>query len=216
MKTARQPLLSPLWVLFERPSIYRLNQQITGRMVAQALKRLLKQHLALTGGEVVLDIGCGVGDYVSCFPDQRYIGIDINSDYIEQARQAYGHSANVEFLCQDVNHLDNTTLEADCAYCAAVSHHLTNDEILNLVHNILKLVKGKFVIVDFCLPSVWRNPLAYVLVKLDRGRYGRTRDHLVELLRASSARVTSVTSDFGFPFNAVGVTLERRSEGPAS
>src|SRR5215471_11674536 len=107
------PMLRPLWKLFDRPSVYRLNQALTGYPLSLAYKRLLRRHLQLRGGEILLDIGCGTGDYAPCFPDQTYIGLDFNPDYIARAREAYRHLPNVSFLCQDINALRENNFLAD-------------------------------------------------------------------------------------------------------
>jgi SAM-dependent methyltransferase len=212
----RNKIMRWLWKLFENPAVYRLNQQLTGYLLSLAYRRLLRRHLELRKGETVLDVGCGTGDYAADFPDQQYIGVDINPAYIERARVAFSRLPNVSFQCLDLNTLGAGDLSADCAYCVAVTHHLTDQELLAFVHTGTRLARRRFVVVDLYLPPVWRNPLGHLLVKLDRGRYGRSKERLLEVLGQAGPRITAVSFDFGFPYPALGVTFATHGPGGAS
>jgi cyclopropane fatty-acyl-phospholipid synthase-like methyltransferase len=177
----------------------------------RAYKRLLRGHLQLTGGETVLDIGCGTGDYADSFPEQHYVGLDFNSGYVERAKAAFSHLRNVSFRCMDLNELRAEQFCADHAYCVAVTHHLTDAEVRDLVRNAMSVVKGRFVVVDMYLPSPVTNPIGYLLVKIDRGRYGRSKERLLEVLRSAGTPIAAVSTDFGFPLAALAVTFERSS-----
>jgi SAM-dependent methyltransferase len=208
-------LMRRVWALFERPAVYRLNQLLTGYLLSLAYKRLLLKHLELKGAETILDIGCGTGDYAPLFEKQRYIGIDYNPDYINRAKQIYGNLPNVNFFCVDINELPKLNFAADHAYCAAVTHHLTDEEVLGMARSVLKAVGKRFVIVDLYLPNLFLNPIGFLLVKMDRGRYGRSKDDWLALIQRTGARVTKTSFDFGFPYHAAAVTLESPAISPA-
>lgn len=201
-------LMRWLWKLFEHPAIYRLNQRLLGYLPVLAYQRLLRAHLQLSGGETLLDIGCGTGDYANSFPNQHYIGLDINAVYVDRARTTFGHLPNVSFRCMDLNALACEHFLADHAFCIAVTHHLTDTEVQHLVRNAIAIVRNRFVVVDLYLPSPWLNPIGYFLVKLDRGRYGRSKQRLLTLLKDTGIPMTVISTDFGFPYPALAATFQ--------
>ncbi len=201
-------LLANPWSILERPLVYRAVQLFPGYFLTQAYRRLLFRHLRAAPSETVLDVGCGTGNYVDYFPQQRYIGLDINPDYIEHATRIHGQAANATYVCLDLNKLKDANLNADYGFCLAVTHHLTDSELQDMIRNVLESVRSAFIIVDLCLPSIWSNPVGYLLVKLDRGKYGRPREKLIAVVE-KVCRVKEVSTDFGFPYPAVGLTLVR-------
>jgi SAM-dependent methyltransferase len=205
-----RPILQAFWRSFEHPAIYRSVQLSIAYPLARAYKRLLLKHLELSGGETILDVGCGTGEYAILFKGEKYIGMDLNQKYIDRAREVYRGLPNASFVCLEIKELAKQKVAIDHAYCVAVTHHLTDEEVIGMVQDAMHLVKGKFVVVDLYLPKFWRNPLGHFLVKMDRGRFGRPKERLLELLRSIGLPISAVSTDSGFPWPAVAVTFANR------
>jgi len=113
-------------------------------------RRNLETVLAAVGaqvqpGDVVLDIGCGVGRLVRVLAEQatHVHGIDVSAEMLEQARELNAHLTNVTW-----HHGDGTTLHPieDESIDAVVSHvvfqHIPDPEItLGYVREIGRVLK---------------------------------------------------------------------------
>ena len=64
---------------------------------------LLKRWGVPEGRHSVIDLGCGTGQY-SRLTEGPYVGVDMNSRYIDHARRA-NRRPNVSFRCVDVAEL---------------------------------------------------------------------------------------------------------------
>lgn len=95
--------------------------QVTSLESAQMYKRISFRMMALSGGDKVLDVGCGTGDDVrelATFVGNsgKVIGIDVSQDFIDQANEnERTDSLPVEFrqgtaysIPFDDNHFDST------------------------------------------------------------------------------------------------------------
>jgi SAM-dependent methyltransferase len=73
--------------------------------------------LPLVKGELVLDLGCGVGDLAAEFVARgaRVIGIDMNEELLNEAR--FRGLANAEFQMGDVRSPPNLGIAADGIWC---------------------------------------------------------------------------------------------------
>jgi len=95
---------------------------------------------------IVVDYGCGIGrvaKYVA-MNAKKVIGLDINDDFVEIARN-YVKSPNAEFYCSDVFFEEKI---ADFVYCLMVLQHNDADnrkKIIRQINNLLK-IKGTVVI----------------------------------------------------------------------
>jgi SAM-dependent methyltransferase len=166
------------------------------------------EMLSLTGREGVLDVGCGTGEYSQLLAYGSYVGVDFNPEYIDWARQAYGRDG-VSFHSMDVADVPKLRLNLESAFCIAVTHHLSDSELKKMVADVMAAVSDRFVIVDLILPPVWRNPLSHFLIRIDRGRHGRTKERLLQVLGATGFRVERVGQTFGFPHRVAGISLRR-------
>lgn len=203
-------MLRVIWRALDSPRAWRVMQSTIGHFTIRAYKRLLEEHLRLSGNETILDVGCGTGEYAGLVACQQYIGIDFNAEYIQKARQKFGSNGKARFIHLDVGAVPALHLDADHAFCVGVTHHLADGDVKGLVEASLAAVKGRFVIIDIVLPPAWKNPLSHGLIRMDRGRYGRPKRTLLQLLETTSARVEKVSSCFGLPHHVVGISLTRR------
>lgn len=170
-----------------RPSIYRLFEGMTGRDRAG---RRLEQVLAIGSGARVLDIGCGTADILHYLPgDIDYYGFDVSGDYISAARARYGTRGS--FRVHAVTPAAADELGSfDVVMALGVLHHLTDaeaDDLFCVANKVLR-PNGRVVTVDGTFVR-GQNPLARLLLKLDRGQYVRTPEDYLVVARRSFPNV---------------------------
>ena len=122
----------------------------------------------------VLDCGCGPGDLREYLPDVDYVGIDIDAQYIAEARRRFGDQA--AFRLGPLG-ADTMTEEAhyDLVLAWGVLHHLDDDqarEFVSLARRGLKPT-GRLVTLDPCYTDDQSRLARYVLEK-DRGQHVRS------------------------------------------
>lgn len=103
-------------------------------------KSLLKQHLgSLAKGSVVLDLGCGRGEFCAFFREMGFAaeGIDLSSKAIDYARKQL---PGIEFHCGEAaSLLQSRTSAYDCIFSSEVIEHLFDPaEFLQCAHRLLK------------------------------------------------------------------------------
>ena len=173
--------------LLGKSKIYDFAQRIVEGNHAGEYKA---QVINAAPGDQVLDIGCGNATVLKHLPLVSYFGIDLNPNYIFQARKAFGQQAN--FQCISVDDLSfESSDKFDRILLLGVLHHLTDQQILSLMSVIKNLLSenGKLITFDGVFVSK-QNPIGRILLKLDRGRYVRTQQAYHTLI-SSELRVTS-------------------------
>jgi len=160
--------------IFSHPFIYSGFQRLLG---AHSFREKFVEEFVRPGDEaVVLDIGCGPADILDCLPNTiQYEGFDISDSYIEKARMRYQDRGS--FHCKILTQEDLKQLpKFDIVLALGVLHHMDDgvaQEVLNIACHALK-PGGRFVTFDPCLEK-GQNPIARLLVKMDRGQNVRTQ-----------------------------------------
>lgn len=130
----------------------------------------IERHNDLGGVRRVLDVGCGPGTNTRHFAHAEYLGVDLNPNYIADARRRYGR----EFVVADV-----TTFAGDPArpfdfiLVNSLLHHLPTSDVERLLSHLATLLSddGCIHILDLVLPD--RFSASRVLARLDRGHFPR-------------------------------------------
>lgn len=177
---------------FEHPLVYRTLQ-------APFHERKLAPFLAtatLHAQTRLLDVGCGPGTNARHFTHVQYTGVDINPDYIENAKRRFPG----RFIVGDVTDpsvMPNETF--DCVLLNSLMHHLDDAQTSGLLGRLGRLVAsgGRVHILDLVLR---REPTpAWALARLDRGRYARVAEAW-RLLFGAALRVERFEEfDLGIP-----------------
>jgi SAM-dependent methyltransferase len=174
MKLAKRAF-SPLYRLLERGDVYALNQLIakpTTDRFRQLLSRVPKRSS-------VLDLGCGIGNYRSCFPGD-YTGIDINPAYIERARAIMSG----RFETMDCAALAFPNESFDDVVSIATTHHLNDEQFRAMIAEALRVCRpgGHFHVVDAILPVSPNFLLKTIWFRLDRGGFPRRLEELTRVI----------------------------------
>lgn len=149
--------------------------------------RLYRQFTNCKPGEKVLDFGCATGITAAGFEDCDYLGVDIHLPSILRAQKKYPVDLhpNLKFMCADAYQLN--IQEFDHVICAGTGHHLTDEELTDILERLLsKLKKNKplhFIDITITEDTPFFARFMYFL---DRGRFIRSKiqyDHLLNKLK---------------------------------
>jgi len=159
-------------VLESAPSRYdRGISLITLGRVSQAYDRLASR---IDDGWKVLDIGCGTGAMTlrATQRSARVVGIDVNSQMLEIARQRLegkGLLDRAELREQGVAELSGESeAQYDAVTSGLVFSELTENERVYALRQIRRLLKagGLLLIADETVPSGWLKRILHWLVRL--------------------------------------------------
>jgi ubiquinone/menaquinone biosynthesis C-methylase UbiE len=168
------------WFLGKSAGYYTFKRAIGAD---KAMAVFASEYIRPVPGERLLDVGCGVGDMLEYLPRVSYVGIDMNAAYLETATRRRGRE-DARFVHASVDELPSLGLaDFDAAIVISALHHLTEDQVTNLVASLQRVVKlgGRLVTVD----PVWQPDqatTARVLIALDRGRHVRDIDGYARLI----------------------------------
>jgi SAM-dependent methyltransferase len=152
--------------IMSRPFVYRLWM---APFAEDKFARVLR-HNDLGAVRRVLDVGCGPGTNASYFLHSEYLGIDLNTDYIESAKRRYRR----RFLAADAAEFVSDFGERfDFILVNSFLHHLdtpTTRRILSNLHGLLT-PDGHIHILELVLPR--SASVARFLAHADRGKFAR-------------------------------------------
>ena len=188
--------------ILENSIIYNTYQRVVGGVRARRL--FIENDVNIKSNQKLLDIGCGPGYVIDFLPEVDYVGFDIDSNYIQTAKQKY---SNKLFTCSSIAdfHIENPKT-FDVVMCAGVLHHLNDqeaDELFTLAKRALK-PNGRLVTLDGCYTNN-QNIFAKKLLDLDRGQYVRTEEEYLKLATKHFSKVTTKIDEsyFHIPYTSI-------------
>lgn len=131
----------------------------------------------------ILDLGCGTGDFSPFFYNFHYTGIDVETEYIQYAKNKY----NLDFRLMDGRRLRFGEETFDCITIIGVLHHLCEKSCLEIFHELKRVIKpGGIIIIieDVEIGSRW-DILGNIIRKLDVGNYIRTEERFYKLITSN-------------------------------
>jgi SAM-dependent methyltransferase len=177
-----------IFSILRHPVVYETVQQIF--RAERNRKWFVETYVRAKPGDRVLDIGCGPANLLEHLPGVEYIGWEPNPAYIETAKKKYGDAGvfNVGYFGE----AEAASLEpVDIAVVSAVLHHLDDQQARELLSLLRKVIKpgGRMVSLD-CAYIERQNPIARLLVSLDRGQHARYPDAYTSLASHAFADVS--------------------------
>jgi SAM-dependent methyltransferase len=176
--------------ILSHPAIYNFTQNFLG--VRKARKTLVEEYFPKRKGLRVLDIGCGTAEILEFLPeDIQYVGFDASREYIEQAKNRFGHRG--EFFADLIKsaHLDSLG-KFDVVLAFGVLHHLDDPEAITLFQIASQAVDsdGTVITMDPCfVPN--QSAIARWLIEHDRGQDVRNENDYQQLASPFFSSITS-------------------------
>lgn len=166
--------------ILDNPFIYRLWQApFNHQKVAP-----VREYEHLWRGKSVLDIGCGPGINVGLFESaSRYVGIDLNEEYVRRAAQKVAGDLSCTFIHHDALESLPINYQPDVLFCSSVLHHFSDEQVDIFFCRLRELTQREvpFLLVDLLLPD--ERGIPRFLAKADRGDFARGESHWLDLLR---------------------------------
>ena len=164
--------------LLEHPAVYSAWQAPFAAQKFAPVERWLRSH------EIhrVLDVGCGAGTNAARFAAVDYVGIDVNERYLQAARARFSG----QFIQADLTTADLSSLGTfDLILVNSFLHHVTDADVERILAQAARLLaaNGRIHILELVDPE--RISLAWLMARLDRGRYARPLARWSELFSAT-------------------------------
>ncbi len=164
--------------LMEHPGVYSAWQAPFAAQKFAPVERWLRNHDIRR----VLDVGCGAGTNAERFAHVEYVGIDVNERYLQAARARFPG----QFIQADLTRTDLSTLGTfDMILANSFFHHVTDADVERILAQLSLLLasEGTIHILDLVLPG--RKSLAWLMARLDRGKYARPMERWRTLFGAA-------------------------------
>jgi cyclopropane fatty-acyl-phospholipid synthase-like methyltransferase len=160
--------------------MYSLFRRLVGG--SRPENRYVSNFLRVQPGNRILDIGCGPADLLADIPyDVEYHGFDTEPKYIEAAKLRYKDRGTFRVQAVAPGAVEGIG-NFDLAVATGVVHHLDDSEADSLFAGAAKILRPGARLVT--LDGVYvehQNPIAKLLLKLDRGRHVRTANQYIAL-----------------------------------
>lgn len=158
-----------LYRILRKPATFGGLQRLLGG--PRAIRRFVDELLKPAQGDAILDVGCGLGSLLEALPTGiRYVGYDINPQYIEVARLRHGERGR--FYCASAGDepAEIRQMTFDLVVAVALLHHLTDAEADRLLRTAARLLSpgGAFVSLDPVLHD-GQSWVSRAAAKWDRG-----------------------------------------------
>lgn len=160
------------------PAVYRLWGSVVGG--SGSIKTLVDNYIQPRHDDKILEIGCGPGTMVPFLPQSGYLGFDLSSDYIEQARRRF---PKAQFVCERVSQFSLSQQQSfDVVLAVGIVHHLDDAEARQLFQIAYDALKpgGKLVTVDGVFTDDQSAAARWLLAR-DRGEHVRNEKEYVRI-----------------------------------
>lgn len=186
-----------LYAALRNPKLYESVQRL---MRADKWRRdFAQQFVRAQPGDRVLDIGCGPAHLRAYLPDVEYIGWEPNAAYVAKARKTYGERGTFHVGLFGPAQA-RLLAPVDVAIVSAVLHHMDDSQASELFALLRQVLKpgGRLITLDNVFTE-GQNPIARLLISLDRGRHVRSPAGYEALAGGAFARVQGTVVAQAFP-----------------
>lgn len=145
-------------------------QQARATVLAEQVRRFVQPH----GDERALDVGSGLGALALALARhvREVVGIELDPERVERARELAAGVANVEFVAGDAQHLPFERAAFDLAGTLRTLHHVPRPELVLAELTRVTRPGGTVLVVDQLAPN---DPLA--AVEIDHFERARDSSH---------------------------------------
>lgn len=200
-----------IYKILEFPVVYDFYQNLV--TAKNASTTLFKNFIDTSEDFIVLDCGCGTSKYRELIDAKKYIGLDFNSSYIEEARSKFPHDT---FKVVNLTNLQTTDYEkVDRIILLGIIHHLDNNESMVLLDKLYSLLTENGVIytLDPLFVSVEKTSdrIANFIASKDRGQYVREEKEYLKLFSFKIEKIekTVFNNLLKIPFYHLGLSIRK-------
>jgi ubiquinone/menaquinone biosynthesis C-methylase UbiE len=167
--------------LLDNPTIFNYVRFIlAGRQ--KRMKEFIKKYLDQYECGTVADICSGTGDFAELISeDARYVGFDLNEDFIDFAKNRYINDKNKKFV--KVNVLASKIIQKskfDAVMLISALHHFSDNDLKILLPLVEKMTKKVVIIADI-IPDP-PHLIQKFFARIDRGKFVRTGQNKTKIL----------------------------------
>jgi len=144
-------------------------------------KKVIEKYFSPNSEKIILDLGCGTGEFSVFFNPATYTGVDIEKNYIDFARKNYQGSFSVE----DATNLSFENDYFDGVAILGVLHHLDDikcREIFAQIKRVLKPSGTILIMEDVDGPE--DSFFTRLIHSYDKGKHIRTEEGYTKLVSA--------------------------------
>ena len=144
------------------------------------IRRTIQHHLGTGENRRVLDVACGPGAFSDLFTAERYMGIDLNTQYITYANKNYRGA----FEVQDARALAIADGTFDDALVYGLLHHLGDDDVSSVAREVKRVLRpgGRVLVIEDIPIQNSLNFVGHLLHWAENGNYIRPADEYRRLL----------------------------------
>lgn len=169
-----------IYHFLDNPKIYKLIESLLGPGGEKDLRAKIRLLLSLLPpARHLLDVGCGPSSWL-WHENLHPIGLDVSLPYT-RAFMAHGEPA----VKASAENLPFDDASFDGVWSIGLFHHLPNQIAKRAIAECIRVTapSGYCIIFDNVFPEpVWSQPLAWLIRKMDRGRYVRRQMDVESLL----------------------------------
>jgi ubiquinone/menaquinone biosynthesis C-methylase UbiE len=139
-----------------------------------AIRALIRKDLALGRGLRSLDLACGPGAFADLFQGDDYVGVDLNTRYIDHARR----TRKGTFVVGDARKLELPEARFDQILIFGLLHHLSDGDVRAVLAECRRLlVPGGRVLAIEDIPAVSKlNLIGHLIHEVENGEHIRPAD----------------------------------------
>ncbi len=204
-------LFKLFYKILENPIIYDFYQNLVS--TKNMWSTVFKSFIDTSEDFIVLDCGCGTSKYRELIDAKKYIGLDFNSSYIEEARSKF---PNDTFKVADLTNLQTIDYEkVDRIILLGIIHHLDNNESMVLLDKLYSLLTENGVIytLDPLFVSIEKTSdrIANFIASKDRGQYVREEKEYLKLFSYKIEKIekTVFNNLLRIPFYHLGLSIRK-------
>ncbi len=177
-----------IYSILSKPQFYSIFQMI---MSGTSFRRMIVKNFIKKKNVNILDIGCGPAEILDSLPQVNYFGYDINSEYIDYAKNKYKDRGNFYYKKFTEKELKKLP-KFDYILLFGILHHLEDKEVYNLLKLAKKVLKknGRILTEDPILMTK-QNILSKFIIKMDRGANVRSKKEYIFLIKKFFKKINS-------------------------
>ena len=152
------------------------------------LKHLSKKNF-------VIDYGCGVGFFCRLFDSKKYIGLEVNKNFIERAKKI---NKNYNFFEVNDKKIIIYKKKINAIFINNVLHHMSDNQVSKALKFLKKNSRKstKVLIIEPLFPENFFS-LQFFLKALDIGDFIRTKKHYLKIIEKEVRVKGSYAKKFG-------------------